>query len=141
MSYSIAEIAKALGANYVGDGTLRVTNASEPIDSDVNSLALAMSGKYCSDLASGDARAAVLLTGMSWQELGLSAAILIDRPRHAISKVTEFFYKKPGSNEGIHPTAHIDQSARVKEGASVGAFVFIGAAPGPIFVQAQRMPS
>ena len=45
MSYSIAEIAKALGANYVGDGTLRVTNASEPIDSDVDSLALAMSDK------------------------------------------------------------------------------------------------
>ena len=56
----------------------------------------------------------------------MSAAILIDRPRHAISKLTEFFYKTPGSNEGIHPTSYIDQSARVKEGASIGAFVCIG---------------
>ena len=63
MSYSIVEIANALGAKYVGDGTLRVTNASEPIDSDVNSLALAMSDKYCLDLASGGAQAAVLLAG------------------------------------------------------------------------------
>ena len=126
MSYSIAEIANALSAKYVGDGTLRVTNASEPIDSDVNSLALAMSEKYCLDLSSGEARAAVLLTGMSWKEFGLSAAILIDRPRHAISKLTEFFYKTPGSNSGIHPTSVIDKSTYVPKETSIGAFVCIG---------------
>ena len=75
-------------------------------------LALAMSDKYCLDLASGGAKAAVLLAGMPWKELGLSAAILIDRPRHAISKLTEFFYKTPRSNEGIHPTSYIDHKSR-----------------------------
>ena len=66
MSYSIVEIANALGAKYVGDGTLRVTNASEPIDSDVNSLALAMSDKYCLDLASGGSKSSSFT---SWHAL------------------------------------------------------------------------
>lgn len=127
MSYSIAEIARALDARAAGDTDLRVTGAAEPAMAGPDDLALAMAPKYAEGLAEGQARAAVLWDGADWQALGLQAAIFVARPRLAMSGLTRAFDPGPAIAPGIHPTAVIDPSARIAPGAAIGPFVVIGA--------------
>jgi UDP-3-O-[3-hydroxymyristoyl] glucosamine N-acyltransferase len=127
MSYSIAEIARALDARAAGDTDLRVTGAAEPAMAGADDLALAMAPKYADGLAEGRARAAILWDGADWQALGLKAAIFVARPRLAMSGLTRAFDPGPAIAHGIHPTAVIDASALIGPGAAIGPFVVIGA--------------
>jgi len=127
MNYTISEIAKSLGAEFVGDGGFNINSVSEPIDAGSNSLALAMNEKYLSDIKKGEARAAVVARGTDWKSYNLVAVIIIDRPRYAISHITKFLDNSSSFYEGIHPTAVIDDSAIIGKGVSIGAFSVVGA--------------
>ncbi|SLN10687.1 UDP-3-O-acylglucosamine N-acyltransferase [Pseudoruegeria aquimaris] len=126
MSYTIAEIAEALGARAVGDAQLRITGAAEPADAGPQDLAMAMDPKYAEGLPKGAARAAVLWEGADYAALGLEAAIFVPRPRYAMSGVTRLLDPGPGIAPGIHPTAVIHESARIGEEAAIGPYAVIG---------------
>jgi UDP-3-O-[3-hydroxymyristoyl] glucosamine N-acyltransferase len=126
MRYTIQEIATSLGAVAVGDTSLKISRLAEPAQAGVDDLALAMSPKYAQSLADGAARAAVLWTDADWEGLGLSAAILPDRPRFAMSGLTRMMDPGQGFAPGIHPSAVIDPSATLAEDVSVGPFTVIG---------------
>jgi len=127
MTLRIHEIAAAIGADYAGDGEIRVARAAEPSLAGQQDLALAMDPRYREALAQGNARAAVLWPGADWQALGLQAAIFVDRPRYAMAGITAGFDRPPEIPPGIHPTAVIDPSAEIGEGAAIGPFCVIGA--------------
>ena len=124
--HSLDEIARAIGGRAVGETHLRVTGAAEPAGAGPDQLALAMDPKYAPGIAQGLARAAVLWADADWQALGLKAAILIGRPRLAMSGLTRLFDPGPAIAPGIHPSAMIDPSASIAPGAAIGAFVTIG---------------
>jgi len=88
MGFTVAELAKALGAVAVGDTSLIVQRAAEPADAGPDDLALAMNPKYAEALGHGQARVAMLWPDADWQALGLKAALLPDRPRFAMSGLT-----------------------------------------------------
>ncbi|MBK0328428.1 UDP-3-O-(3-hydroxymyristoyl)glucosamine N-acyltransferase [Rhodobacteraceae bacterium F11138] len=127
MTFTIQQIAEALGAEAVGDLSLVVTRAAEPGDAGVSDLALAMSPKYAQDLASGQARAAILWPDADWQKMGLSAAIFAPRPRMAMSGLTRMLDRGQGGEPGVHPSAVIDPSARLGDNVAVGPLAVIGA--------------
>ncbi|SFB78398.1 UDP-3-O-(3-hydroxymyristoyl)glucosamine N-acyltransferase [Tropicimonas isoalkanivorans] len=126
MRFTIEQIAEALGARAVGDLTLEISHASEPADAGPDAIAIAMAPAYAERLKDGSARAAVLWADADWAALGLEAAILIDRPRYALSGLTALLDSGPGIAPGIHPTAVVDDSATIGIGAAVGPFVVIG---------------
>ncbi len=125
--HSINDIARALGAQIAGDGSVMVTHAAEPATAGPDGLALAMDPKYAAGLAQGGARAAVLWPGADWRALGLQAALFMPRPRYAMATLTRFLDLGPLIAPGVHPTAVIDASALVGEGSAIGPFVVIGA--------------
>jgi UDP-3-O-[3-hydroxymyristoyl] glucosamine N-acyltransferase len=127
MGHTIRDIATALGADAQGDLDLVVTGASEPAMAGADDLALAMDPKYADGLAKGHARAAILWPGADWRALGLRAAIWVARPRVAMAGLTRIIDTGPQIAKGIHPTAVVDPTARVGEGARIGPFVLIGA--------------
>ncbi|APX88729.1 UDP-3-O-(3-hydroxymyristoyl)glucosamine N-acyltransferase [Brevirhabdus pacifica] len=130
MVWTVSEIAEAMGAEFVGDGGLKITRLAEPSDAGPEDLAMAMQPTYAEALGQGRAQAAALWVGAGWQEMGLRAAIFVARPRLGMSKVTRLFEVPPHTHEGISALAHVDASARLGEGASVGPFVVIG--PGAV---------
>ena len=75
MSFTIAEIAQALGARAEGDLGLVVLGPSEPQKAGPDDLALALSAKFAESLGQGKARAALLWDGADWRALGLQAAL------------------------------------------------------------------
>ncbi len=127
MSFTIAEIAQALGAEAVGDLSLRIERPAEPASARQNDLALAMDKAFGEGIAQGKARAAVIWPGADWQKLGLRAAIFSPRSRYLMARVTEMFDLPPLREAGIHPSAIVHPSAQIDEGASIGPFVVIGA--------------
>ena len=127
MSYSIAEIAAALGADAEGDVDLRVSGASEPATAGPKHLALAMDPKYAGGISQGSARAALVWTGADWRAMGLRAAIFAPRGRLAMAGLSKMMDAGPQIAQGVHPMAIVDASAQIGAGAAVGPFVVIGA--------------
>ncbi|UWQ98086.1 UDP-3-O-(3-hydroxymyristoyl)glucosamine N-acyltransferase [Rhodobacteraceae bacterium S2214] len=126
MTQTIATIAQALGAQVLGDGTVAVQGLSEPASAGPDDLALAMSPRYGEALKTSDAVAAIVWADADWQALGLKAAIVVPRPRLAMSVLTQMM-DKPLIGQGIHPSAIIDPSATIAEGVSIGPFCVVGA--------------
>lgn len=126
MSHSIAEIAAALGARAEGDLSIEIGGAAEPGEAGPDEIAVAMAPRYAEALAKGRARAAILWEGADWRALGLEAAVLVGRPRYALSGLTRLFDTGPDIPTGIHPLAVIDPSAVIGPGAAIGPFAVIG---------------
>jgi len=127
MSFTVFEVAAALGAEVFGDGDIAITGASEPASARSSELALAMDPKYAGGLSEGAARAAILWEGADWRALGLEAAIVVPRPRYAMSGLTALMDSGPQIAAGVHPSAVVDASAEIGAGASIGPLVVIGA--------------
>ncbi len=125
--YKISDIADALSARAVGATDLVVLGVSEPADAGIDQLAVAMDPKFAGDLDKGKARAAILWQDADWQGLGLKAAILVDRPRVAMSALTGYLDDEVSPPAAIHPSAIIEPSVSVGQGALIGAFVVISA--------------
>ncbi len=125
MRLTIAEIARALGAEPWGDAGAEVTGAAEPGAAGPTELALAMAPKYAENLRPG--ALALLAPGMDPAAHGLRAAIVVPRPRLAMAGLTRAFDPDPAIAPGIHPSAVIDPDAQIGEGAAIGPFVSIGA--------------
>lgn len=126
MGHSLGDIARAIGAEVAGDASLTIVRAAEPAEAGPDDLAIAMDPKYAAGLAQGQARAAVLWADADWRGLGLRAAILVGRPRYAMSGLTRHMDPGIAIAEGIHPLAVVDPTARIGEGAAIGPFVTIG---------------
>lgn len=129
MSVTIGELARALDAQAWGDLSLPVTGAAEPsgtspVGADGGVIALAMAPKYAETLQPGCM--AILAEGMDPQDYGLKAAIFAPRPRLVMAGLTRAFDPGPDIAPGIHPTAVIEDSAEIGEGAAIGPFVVIG---------------
>lgn len=127
MTYTIEQIAMALGAKAVGAIDLSVTGAAEPADAGPDQLAMAMKPEYAEGLAKGAARAAMLWDGADWQEMGLEAAIIVARPRYAMSGLTAMMDPGQGWGGGIHPSAVVDKGATLADDVSVGPLAVISA--------------
>ena len=126
-SYTVKQVAEAIGADFAGDADCLVTGVAEPANAGPEALALAMEPKYEGDLKASKARAAVVWPGADWKALGLVAVIFAPRSRYVLSGVSEFFEKKPEITPGVHPSAIIDPTAVIGPDAAIGPFVTIGA--------------
>ncbi|MGI9389824.1 MAG: LpxD N-terminal domain-containing protein, partial [Boseongicola sp.] len=127
MAFTVKEIASALKAEVFGAENIKISGASEPSNAEIDDLALAMDPKYADGLAQGRARAAIVWQGADWQSLGLEAAIVVPRPRYAMSGLTRLLDSGPEIASGIHPSAVVDGSAIIGDGAAIGPLAVIGA--------------
>ncbi len=126
MSFTVKEIATALEATAFGAVDVEITGASEPASAGPGDLALALDPKYADGLSKGAARAAIVWDGADWEALGLEAAIVVPRPRYAMSGLTTLLDPGPEIAAGVHPSAVVDVSAEICDGAAIGPLVVIG---------------
>ncbi|MGR3492149.1 MAG: UDP-3-O-(3-hydroxymyristoyl)glucosamine N-acyltransferase [Shimia sp.] len=132
-SWTLNEIATALGAKALGAADIRITHAAEPADAGPDALAIATTPKYAEALPQGSARAALLWDGADWDALGLDGAICVARPRYAMSGMTRLMDSAWRRETGQHPTAYVDPLAEVAEDVVLGPFAVVaaGATVGP----------
>jgi len=127
MTFRMADIAAALGAEVLGDPEWRVSGAAEPASADRTELAIAMSPAYGAELGKGAAQAAILWPGADWQSLGLRSAITVPRGRLALARLTALLDHEDAGAEGIHHSAIIGGDAQIGVDCAIGPFTVIGA--------------
>jgi UDP-3-O-[3-hydroxymyristoyl] glucosamine N-acyltransferase len=121
------DIAEALSAQLVGDGTISVDRIVHPDDADRPSdLAIAMTADAAVALANTRAEAIVVSAKRTLPAGRFKAAILIEHARMVLATLTALFDAGPAQPVGIHPTAVVAPDATLGEGASIGPYAVIG---------------
>jgi UDP-3-O-[3-hydroxymyristoyl] glucosamine N-acyltransferase len=119
----LGELAKRLGAELRGDAELEVTGVKGIEEAGPSEITFVANPKY-GGLAR-TTKAAAVLVEPEFPEIQ-TATLRIKNPYHAFSRTLGFFYQPPVYAPGIHPTAVIDPTAVIGEGAHIGAYVVIG---------------
>ena len=120
-------IADALSARLVGDGTIDITRLVHPSAAERPSdLAIAMTADTAAALSDTKARAVVVSAKRASAADHFKSVIVIEQVRTALAILTKLFDAGPSRFEGIHPTAIVAPDATLGEGASVGPYTVIG---------------
>ncbi len=122
----LAEIAKALGAEFTGDGDAMVTGINHPRLAGPDDMALAMEDEALEALKGSRARTAILRPGKNG-DASLAGTIVAAYPRYALAGLTKLFARPPRTTPGVHAMAIVDPTAEVATPVSIGPFVEIGA--------------
>jgi UDP-3-O-[3-hydroxymyristoyl] glucosamine N-acyltransferase len=125
---SLTDIATALGAQLVGDGSVLVRGVAHPAMAEgADTLALAIEESAEKALARTKAATAAVAEGRAGALAGMKGGIVVKRPRLALAQLLEIFDRPPLSAPGVHPSAVIDPTATIGPEAAIGPLCFIGA--------------
>ena len=122
-----AEIAAAVGGTLSGTGGA-VVDAIAPLDrATARDLSFLATAKYA-PLFERSLAGVVLVTPALLDTAGPCAArVVVERPHDALLSLIPRFYRAPVREPGIHPTAIVEQGARVGSGATIEAYAVIRA--------------
>jgi UDP-3-O-[3-hydroxymyristoyl] glucosamine N-acyltransferase len=123
----VREVAEALSARLVGDGTLHIDRIVHPADADKPSdLAIAMNAEAFAALSTSQAVAAVVTAELQPVPARVKSLIIPEHERAALARLTALFDGGPVHGAGIDKTALVAADAEIGEGVSIGPFVVIG---------------
>jgi UDP-3-O-[3-hydroxymyristoyl] glucosamine N-acyltransferase len=119
----LGELATRLGAELRGDPELEVTGVKGIEEAGPSEITFVANPRYAG--LARNTRAAGVLVEPEFPEIS-AATLRVKNPYLAFSRALGLFYQPPTYPAGIHPTAVIDPSAEVGEGAHIGPYVVIG---------------
>jgi UDP-3-O-[3-hydroxymyristoyl] glucosamine N-acyltransferase len=119
----LGELASRLGAELRGDADQEITGVKGIEEAGPSEITFVANPRYTA--LARTTRAAAVLVEPDFQEIA-AATLRIRNPYHAFARALGFFYQPPHYLPGIHPTAVIDPTAEIGEGAHIGAYVVVG---------------
>src|ERR1035437_2129157 len=120
---NLGELASRLGAELRGDAAIEVTGVKGIEEAGPTEVTFVANPRYTS--LARTTRAAAVLVEPEFPEIA-AATLRIKNPYLAFSRTLGLFYQPPAYAPGIHPTAVIDRSEEIGEGAHIGAYVVVG---------------
>ena len=124
---TIAEVARIAGGEVEGDGGLVVRGVKPLEEAGPDDLSFVAEARYFPYIAASRARALLVARGSEAPLRPDMAAIRVDDPRVALSRILPELYPEERPAPGIHPTAVVDAGAEIDPAASVGPYAVIGA--------------
>jgi UDP-3-O-[3-hydroxymyristoyl] glucosamine N-acyltransferase len=119
----LGELAGKLGAELRGNADQEVTGMERIEEAGPTEVTFVANPRYTG--LARTTRAAAVLVEPDFQEIA-AATLRLKNPYLAFSRALAMFYQPPTYAPGIHPTAVIDSSAEIGQGAHIGAYVVIG---------------
>jgi UDP-3-O-[3-hydroxymyristoyl] glucosamine N-acyltransferase len=119
----LGELATRLGAELRGDAELEVTGIKGIEEAGPTEVTFVANPRYAA--LARKTHAAAVLVDPEFQEIA-TATLRIANPYLAFSRALALFYQPPVYAPRVHWTAIIDPSARIGQGAHIGAYVVIG---------------
>ena len=120
---SLDELARLVGGDLEGDPALAIRGFASLESARPGDLSFLTSARHLDAARRSAATALIAPFGL---DLGGRPAIRVQQPYAAIAVVLRLFFPEPSATPGVHPTAHVSDSAQVSEGATVGAFTVVG---------------
>ena len=120
--FTVEEITQITGGMLTKVHEAKIERIAPPLLADENTLALALGEEEIANLAKSSAKAALVPLGVQIDGL---TTIEVERPRLAMMKLITLFYVPPRINDGIHPTAVVDPTAKLGSNVKVGPNVVI----------------
>ena len=125
MGFTLKEICEAVGGYTEGDATIIVNCVSEPGLAGEMDLAFAADINYADQIKDGACKVAILSPGMNFRDYGLDGALIVERPRFALSGLTKLFDKGQRYTTGIHSTAVVSNKSNIADNVSIGPYAVI----------------
>ena len=126
-------------ARLLGNGDLLIDSLSPLESASGRSLAFLSHPKYVQKLA--QSKAACVIVGLDVEHAAVQrgACIVVEDPYFYFARLTQIWrqYHRVDLVTGIHPSAFIDDSAKLATGVSVGAFACIG--PSAVIAKGARI--
>lgn len=120
----LADIARVLGAEVEGDGTIEITGVAALEDAAPGTISFLADRRLEGHLATTRASALVL------PPTAPPVAVPVIRAPHpylAFVRVIELFHPAERPPAGVHPTAVVDPTAEIGPGATIGPHAVVGA--------------
>lgn len=123
MAFTAAEIAKVLGGEVIGDGTVQLTGFAPADSARAGDLTFAENEAYFAR-AEASAASAILVEG-AFTSAG-KVLIRVPNARVAFAKVLPLFFPEKTFAAGIDPTAIVAASAQIDPTAHIGPYCVVG---------------
>ncbi len=120
----LGELASRLGAELRGNADVEITGVQGIEDAGPTEITFVANPRYAG--LARTTRAAAVVVDPEFQEIE-AATLRIKNPYYAFSRALGFFYQPPAYPPGIHPTAVIDPTAEIGEGAHIGVYAVVSA--------------
>jgi len=126
MEFSASDIAKLLGGEVEGDGTITVNNVSK-IDQGVEGTLSFLSNPAYSKYIY-NTKASVVIVNRDFQpEKEISCTLIrVDNAYTSLAKLLDFYNQTKAEKKGIEQPSFISPSAKIGEDVYIGAFAYIG---------------
>lgn len=126
MAYRLQELADRVGGRVVGDGdTLIEGVATLESEHGAGCIGFLTNSRYRKHLADTSVSAVILAEADI--EFSPVAALVVERPHLAYAHISQLFSPNTSDASGIHPSAHIVDTAEVDSTALIGPNCVIGA--------------
>ena len=119
----LRDLATRLGCELKGDPDIEITGVAGIEQAGPNEITFLANPKYARKLR--QTQAAAVLVSEPLRE-PKPASLVSANPYHDFARALALFYQPPRPAPGIHPHAYIAPTARIGEGASIGAFAVVG---------------
>ncbi|MDP9127894.1 MAG: UDP-3-O-(3-hydroxymyristoyl)glucosamine N-acyltransferase [Pseudomonadota bacterium] len=125
-TYTTQQIAEAVDGALIGDGLLEIERVVHPADTRGRSdLILAVDTKLLPLLGTAPLHAVVVKAGTTFEPGFAEACIVVERPRLAMAKLTALFAEHVPVPLGVHPTAVVEEGAKIGQNVAIGAQAYV----------------
>ncbi|HOQ23731.1 MAG TPA: UDP-3-O-(3-hydroxymyristoyl)glucosamine N-acyltransferase [Bacillota bacterium] len=120
---TLAELAKLVGGEVVGDPELKINGVSGIEDAQAGTITLVASAKLLP--TARESRASAFILSNAFPDIG-RPGIKVNNPRLAFALILDYFAPKKRPGPGVHPSAVVGENVKFGEDVSVGPGVVIG---------------
>ena len=126
MEFSASDIAKLLGGEVEGDGSIKLNNISKIDQGKTGTLSFLSNPAYTKYIY--DTNASVVIVNKDFKaEKEISCTLIrVDDAYAALAKLLNFYNQSKPVKEGIEQPSYISSSSTLGEKIYVGAFAYIG---------------
>jgi UDP-3-O-[3-hydroxymyristoyl] glucosamine N-acyltransferase len=125
---AVADIARRLGGELVGDAALEVLRIGPLEGADRHTISFLSNPRYQPQLAASGAGCVIVSPAFRDAVVGRTSAILCADPYLAYARLTQWWAqrKRRPVEPGVHASAVVEPGAHIDATASIGAMAFVG---------------
>ena len=126
MSQTLQSLAEFIAARLIGDGGIRIERVASIARANQGDLVFVESDRHLDEALNSNA-SAIIAGEFAAGSTGRKPLLISSRPRLAFATAATMLYPRAKFTPAIHPTAIIDQSAKVSPSSSIDAYAVIEA--------------